>query len=193
MSRLMSNPATPGSAVLLTVEDFERICERPENADKRLELVNGEVVEAPRPAKKHGFLQSRLTIRLGNYAEARRPPDFVVCESGVVIRESPATVRGPDVAYFRDRAAEDFTETWFRNPPLIAVEVVSPDENRKELAAKIDDFLAMGVRYVWAVHPDNSLVLVYSRDAKPKSYDHGNTLTVPELPGFELKLADLFA
>jgi Uma2 family endonuclease len=188
----MSNPATPGSAVLLTVEDFERICDRPENADKRLELVNGEVVEMPRPAKKHGYLQIRLATRLNVYAEAKRPPDFVICESGVVIRETPATVRGPDVAYFLDKASEDFDETWFRNPPLIAVEVVSREESSKELKAKIHDYLAMGVRYVWAVHPDDSIIHVHTRDAKPKSYDHAATITVPELPGFELAMADLF-
>jgi Uma2 family endonuclease len=71
MSRLLSNPATPGSAVLLTVEDFERICDRPENADKRLELVNGEVAEMSQPSFIHGFRQSRLIVRLGNYAESK--------------------------------------------------------------------------------------------------------------------------
>jgi Uma2 family endonuclease len=192
MSRVMTNPM-PSSAVMLTVEDFERICARPENSEKRLELVNGEVVEMPRPAKKHGYFQIRLSTRLCIFAESRQPPDFVMSESGVVIRESPATVRGPDIAYFQDKGNEDFDETWFRTPPLMVIEIKSDDESQKELKAKIEDYLAMGVQYVWTVHPDESMILVYTRGNKPKSYDYTSTITVAELPGFELKLAELFA
>jgi Uma2 family endonuclease len=109
-----------------------------------------------------------------------------------VIRESPTTVRGPDIAYFLCDREFDRAEKWVRKPPFLVVEVVSNNETQPDLKAKIQDYLAMGVQYVWTVHPDDSLVLVYTRDGKPRSYDHAATITVPELPGFELTMADLF-
>ena len=38
------------------VDSFWEFVHQPENADKRLELINGEIIEMPAPGEEHGFL-----------------------------------------------------------------------------------------------------------------------------------------
>ena len=51
---------------------------------------------------------------------------------------------------FGSKPAERIIQT----PPLIAVEVFSPDDRAGDLEEKIADYLAFGVQYVWAINPD---------------------------------------
>jgi Uma2 family endonuclease len=193
MSRTFTATDSPmPSGLRLTLDDFERICARPENAEKRLELVAGEVLEMPRPKRIHGVFQARLTLRLGLYAERQNPPGEVMNESGIIIRDEPATLRGPDVAYYSKVPEETGRHDWYRTPPLIVVEIRSPEDSTHDLKVKIEDYLKAGVRYVWTIDPDEELLRVYRRDHHPVSYDLVDVLTVDELPGFSLSIAELF-
>jgi Uma2 family endonuclease len=193
MSRTIATTEPPmPSGMRLTLDDFERICARPENADKRLELVHGEVVEMSRPKRIHGILQINAGFYLKRYALKCTPPGEVMSESGLIIRDDPATVRGPDVAYYV-RPPEDIgLRDWYRTPPLIAVEIRSPDNSNRDVKNKVDEYLAAGVGYVWTIDPDEEMLRVHRRGKNPVSYDLDDTLAVDEMPGFELSIAELF-
>ena len=79
-------------------------------------------------------------------------------------------------------------------PPDIAVEVLSPSDNRKAMRGKVREYVAAGVRLVWVVDPEDKTVMVYSGTMRGVEYDEADTLDGGEvLPGFTCKVADFFA
>jgi len=50
-------------------------------------------------------------------------------------------------------------------PPLLCVEVLSPDDRMVDMQDKIDDYLAMGVPAIWVVNPRSRKAFVVDRGA----------------------------
>ena len=67
------------------------------------------------------------------------------------IRVAATRVRIADVCVI-DAAAP--REQVIKTPPLLCVEILSPDDTIKRLQSRIDDYLAMGVPCVWVIAPE---------------------------------------
>jgi Uma2 family endonuclease len=177
----------------LTAEEFFDLVQRPENENRWLELVRGEVIELPPPQMPHGIVQGNTARILGNYAfKVRR--SYVATEAGVVLERDPDTVRGPDVALYDDAEHfDDVVPKYAEVPPLLAVEILSPNDRADQVTRKITDYLQSGVALVWLVNPESREVTVYPRDNGPRLYTEKQTLTGGNvLPGLKCKVADLF-
>jgi Uma2 family endonuclease len=78
--RLLVGDGRTGSDAgkLLTVEEFLALCERPEYADKQLELDEGRLVVMPLPGELHGTVCVLVIRALLAYLErgGRRAGDF---------------------------------------------------------------------------------------------------------------------
>jgi Uma2 family endonuclease len=183
--------ATAGTK-LITIEEFERIPEPPDGS--RLELVRGEVVVMPSPKGPHGLRCSKINRLLGNYVEAKKL-GWVTCnDTGVILGRDPDTLRGPDVAFWSMTRQPREPEGYFEVPPDIAVEVLSPDDRRKEVRDKIKDYLSHGVKLVWLVDPETRTVTVYRESFRGTELDETDTLDGGDvLPGFSCQVSDLFA
>lgn len=179
---------------LMTAEVFWDFCHLPENENKFLELVRGEVVELSRPTKRHGIVTSRITRLLDEYAERVDKGYVASNDSGVILERDPDSVVGPDVAYYTD--AETFAEVhpkWGEAPPVLAVEVLSPNDKPSKVNAKVADYLANGVRLVWLVDYEERKVTVYRPGQSLRVLDEKTELTGdPELPGFRCPIERVF-
>jgi Uma2 family endonuclease len=146
---MSTTPAGASTAKkLMTADEFWEFVHRPENLDRDFELIRGEVVEVSRPRTPHGRVAFRVAYLLEQYAE-RVGRGYVVTESGVVLSESPATVVGPDAAYYDDaNKFEDLHPKWGDVPPVLAVEVWSPSDRPGRSNAKIREYIASGVKVV---------------------------------------------
>ena len=104
------------------------------------------------------------------------------------------TLRGPDVAFWSIARQPEQPEDYFLIPPDIAVEVQSPDDRRKDLRAKIKEYLFYSVPLIWLVDPETRTVTVYQGSMRGIELDESDTLDGGNvLPGFSCKLlADLF-
>src|ERR1700685_679848 len=91
----MSTPKTVGTQKkLMTTDEFWDFVHLPENENRDFELIRGEVIELSRPRVPHGHVCARFVFRLQQYAE-RCGHGYVTCnDTGVVLREGPATVVG---------------------------------------------------------------------------------------------------
>ena len=49
-------------------------------------------------------------------------------------------------------------------PPLLCVEILSPDDRVQNLQRKIDDYLEFGVPSVWVIDPDSRRAWVYAAE-----------------------------
>jgi Uma2 family endonuclease len=117
-------------------------------------------------------------------------------ETGYVLASDPDTVRGPDVSFV---SARRLTTGARRGPylvgaPDLAVEVRSPGDGRREVAAKAAEYLAAGGRAVWVIDPGRQTVTTHLPGHPPKTLGCHETLHGdPYLPGLRLPVADLFA
>ena len=147
-----------------------------------LEYVDGVVLQKPMPDDDHGFLVAELIGRLwlyGNEHGGRTGPE---------IRASfPANFRLPDASYFGPgRPSANGA------PPTLAVEVRSTGQTRAELRAKCRFFRTHGVDVCWLVDKTTREVEVFEGGGE-RTLAEGDVSTSAQLPGFELKLSDLFA
>lgn len=131
---------------------------------------------------------------LGTFVKAAKLGWVTANDTGVILERGPDTVRGPDVAFWGVERQPTVPEGYFEIPPDMAVEVLSPDDRRKEVRAKIKEYLFYSVKLVWLIDPDTRTVTVYQGSLRGAEFDESDTLDGGEvLPGFSCKVADLFA
>lgn len=178
----------------MTVDEFWEFGNRPENEPRHLDLIAGEVIAWPIPFKKHGVVCARIGYFLAGYLERSRIGYGVAGNAGVILSREPATVVGPDLAVYPHAAgAEDERTGWSTDPPILAVEVLSANDDVSQMPPKIDECLRAGVKVVWLADPEVKAVTVY----RPK---HHHTVLKgdaeltggDELPGFSCKVSDFF-
>lgn len=186
-SRVLLRPS-PGTA---TVDDVVRLAH---SAKKRLcELVDGVLVE-----KAMGFLESQLAMTLGRIIGTwvfDRRLGIVTGEQGM-IRPLPDQVRMPDVAFYRQDKFPNGTplEPAPELAPDLAIEVISPSNTAGEMERKRRDLFQAGMRLFWEINPRSRTAVVWT------AVDHSTNLSENDsldggdvLPGFSVRLADLFA
>jgi Uma2 family endonuclease len=59
----------------------------------------------------------------------------------------------------------------FRTPPLIVIEVLSPDDRVLAMQRKIDDYFRFGVPNVWLVDPEERRAFIYTSEGCTESMD----------------------
>ena len=51
------------------------------------------------------------------------------------------------------------------SPPFLCIEILSPEDKISRMQQRIDDYLAFGVRYVWAVDSQTRKAWIYTAEA----------------------------
>ena len=179
------------------VDSFWHFACQPENADKRLELIHGELVEMPQPAEEHGFIAGEIYhyIRL---FDPQRKLGIPTVEAGYYSEEDRSTVLGPDVAFRRTEGSAPPKKKWAPTMPDLAIEIKSPSNTLAELREKAAIYLRRETQLVWIVIPERKGVEVCRLDDKgelQKEFIGGDGALSGEsvLPGFRLELTALFS
>jgi len=120
------------------------------------EYLDGEIVERNMGNKSHGHVQGeifyifrQLSAKTGLYAvpEVRH-------------RVSATRFRIPDVAVFTSEPESEVPDL----PPLVAIEVLSPDDRIGYIVPKLDEYRQWGVPHIWVADPEDRKLLVYNAD-----------------------------
>jgi len=186
--------STVTSKELMTAEDFFDWVSLPENRDLYVELERGQIVEEPPPGKYHGFVCGNIVGLLGNYAAEWGRGYVCTNDAGLIVERDPDTVRGPDVTFYDDaQTADDMERQFATEPPLLAVEVQSPNDRVNRTVLHISQMLQLGVRLIWVVDPETRDVSVYRPGKDPSLAEESQDLTGENiLPDFRCKVADFF-
>jgi Uma2 family endonuclease len=104
----------------------------------------------------------------------------------------------PDLLFVATGQEAIVTDRNIQGAPALVVEIASPGTRRRDEQAKRQLFDRGGVREYWIVGPDFNVVRIFRRHTdgpfRPETEIAGeNVLTTPLLPGFELRVAALFA
>ncbi len=185
------------NARVYDVDSFWEFVHQPENADKRLELIDGEIIEMPAPGEEHGFLAGLFYHHFLLF-DPELKMGVPTVESGYYTLDDRYTVLAPDAAFrLRERADAPLNKRWVSAMPDIAVEIKSPHDSMAQMRRKAAIYLRHGVQLVWIVIPDRRGVEVCRLDAigdieREFVGDDGALSGASVLPGFTLEIARLF-
>jgi Uma2 family endonuclease len=174
-----------------TVEELER--DPPEG---RWELVDGELVEMAPSGGEASTVGGTVVYFLNAHVRPRKLGKVYSADGGFVIFPGRELLRAPDAAFVKaDRLAAGRPAVGFeRVVPDLVVEVVSPGDRPGEVAAKVAEYLAAGVRLIWVLEPRPRTVTVHPAGQAPRVLGEGDELDGGEvLPGFRVAVAELFA
>jgi Uma2 family endonuclease len=182
---------------LYTADDLWELSHRSEYADKRLELVEGVLVEMSPTGISHGVIVSKLDRLIGTFVEEHKLGSTTGAETGYRLKVNPEgrdTVRAPDVGFVASgRFPEEIPDGYALLAPDLAVEVVSPTDTASENHDKVQDYLRFGTRQVWVFYPNRRTAVVHTPEGARTIEADGTLDGGDVLPGFSVRLSEIYA
>ncbi|GBF80680.1 Uma2 family endonuclease [Aphanothece sacrum] len=166
---------------------FEEYCNYNDDPDNRYELVNGKLEIMNPPTFRHLLIAKFLEQEFDKQIKQLNLP--WVCLKDAGIRTGWRKSRLPDlyiipleeIREYLDKSA--ISET----PPLLVVEVISPDSIKRDYRYKRSEYAALGIPEYWIIDPlENTISILQLEDGfyEEKKFTNQDTiisLTFPEL------------
>jgi Uma2 family endonuclease len=165
----MATTATP-----ITLDEYMSTSYSPD-----CEYIDGVVMERNVGKGRHSYTQGKIYLSLSEQVRSRAL--IVLPEQRV--RVSSTRVRIPDVC-----VVEELEEV-VTKPPLLCVEVLSPDDRWNRVIASVSDYQIMGVSCVWVIDPYQVKAWTFESENPPVEVKDGR-LTAQSLD-IEIQLADV--
>jgi Uma2 family endonuclease len=167
----------PNTEELWTVREYLRTSWSPDR-----EYVDGHIEERNLGEKEHSILQRFLTVLFAINRDTWGVEVFPELRTQTQAR----TFRVPDVLVMR---RGDRFERYVTTPPLIAIEILSPEDSLTAMRAKAAEYRGFGVEHIWIIDPEPRIAYRYSGSALVEV--QSGALTVPETP-IRVVLSELF-
>lgn len=170
----------------ITDEDLMRL---PKDG-RKWELVDGRLQEVATSAK-HDQTVIWLGRLIGPYAD-----DYgILTASQAGFRMASGNVRLPDFAFTRyDRFPNgEVPDGFVEFAPDLAVEIISPSEERADMTRKVGEYFASGAQQVWHMFPETQTVKVFRSPSHVTTYQADDEMDLDDLLlGFRSRVAGLF-
>jgi Uma2 family endonuclease len=140
----------------------------PEHAASEYEKERGK----PLPSRNHGYVQALITGAILRYRDNYTPFGELTLQLGD-LRVTPDLCVYPKMEV---NLQEDVVR--MEDPPLLAVEIVTPSQSTQDVVDKINDMLDAGVQSCWLVQPAMETITIYMEGDKPQTFSTG-TVTDP--------------
>lgn len=147
------------------------------------DYVDGEVLERNLGEKEHSILQQALIYLFRTHREAWKVEVYPELRA----RIRPGEYRVPDVTVL---AAGTRWERILKQPALLFIEILSPEDRMSRIRERVDDYFALGTEHVWIVDPGLRKAYVCSRTGFQEP--DGGVLAIPGTP-IRVVLSELFA
>lgn len=160
------------------------------------EVVDGELVTSPKNDFFHGHICTRLLTALNVFVVQRRLGAVLDSSTGFWMKNR--NCRAPDISFIpaerlRRLGFKPSSRAFFPGAPDFAVEILSPNNSRREIAERLRDFFESGTRLAWVIHPARQRVEVCESPTRRTVLGPGGLLDgVAVLPGFQYPVAELF-
>jgi Uma2 family endonuclease len=145
------------------------------------EFVHGEIVERSMPT----YIHARIQILLGVLFESLRPAHALFVCAELRCKIKPDVFRIPDICVIAGKAP---LESVPDQPPLVAIEILSPDDRHSDLMQKLEEYLTWGVPNIWVIDPATQRFSIYTE----LGLQNVSSFSLAGYP-FELTPSDLFS
>ena len=154
----------------ISVEEYLHTTYRPD-----CDYVDGVVEERNLGERDHSWIQGRLvTFFLSQFRKTG-----IAALPEWRFQTKPTRFRIPDVVVTRGKPDEQI----LTKPPLLCIEIVSPEDQVSRTNLRIQEYLDFGVPVVWLVDPAERRVWVYSKNGMAEATGSvsldGTDITVP--------------
>ncbi|MGB6299916.1 MAG: Uma2 family endonuclease [Rivularia sp. (in: cyanobacteria)] len=174
----------------LTLEEFLALPEiKPAN-----EYINGQIIQKPMPQGKHSKLQGELVTTVNSITKPK--------QVALAFPELRCTFGGrsivPDVAVFTwERIPLDENgdiANVFQNPPVVTIEILSPDQSQTKVTGNILHCLKYGTKLGWLIDREERSILVFPLAQQPELLREVDDLVpVPDfIKELRLTVGDIF-
>jgi Uma2 family endonuclease len=171
----------------MTLDEFVQYATLPENEDRRLELIDGEVVEMAPGRTWNSGVGHILTHRVFGFCEAHDLPCYISGGDGDY--DVQGNVVCPDFAYKRTPLSKDYPDP---EPPLWVVEVISPTDKAADIHKKRQIYRQAGI-LLWEMYPESQSIDMYAPGQSVRTVGIDGTLDAGDvLRGFTLAARELF-
>jgi Uma2 family endonuclease len=140
----------------------------------------------PMPSTNHAFIQDNLVFELN----VRYRKDYKILPE--VSLDTPDKGSVPDLAIYPKFELDIRHDIIKRtDPPLVTIEILSPQQNLQDLIDKTYRYFEFGVKSCWIVLPSLRTIIVYSA-ADTFEYVKGDVVLKDPNTGLELELKKVF-
>jgi Uma2 family endonuclease len=162
------------------------------------ELVRGEIRVMTPASGGHGVIAGRIFLAIANFVDEHQLGVCFPDNTGFHLPNLVDTVRSPDAAFLCNERipVEGIGAGWVPVAPDLVVEILSPDNSRRAVDDKMQDYRTAGVRLAWVIDPRRRGVSVrLAGDGNGERWlSESDTLDGGDvLPGFSMPVARLFA
>lgn len=168
----------PTARALISVEEYLTSVYRPD-----CDYVDGEVLERNMGERDHSWLQGAIIA----FFFVRRKEWNITVLPEMRVQVKPTRFRIPDVCI----VLGDTDEKILTKPPFLCIEILSPDDRWVRVKERINDFLAMGVPYIWVIDPETRQAYVATPAEGLREVTDGILRT--ENPAFHVPLSEFLA
>jgi len=168
----------PNLEELWTVREYLRTSWSPDR-----EFVDGRIEERNLGEKEHSIIQGYLTFLFNLKKQEWEVRVFPELRTQTQARR----FRVPDVLVVR--SGEKF-DRYVTQPPLIAIEILSPEDTLRDIQTKAAEYRAFGIEHIWIIDPEPLIAYRYADGGLEEV--HSGELTVPGTP-IRVALSEMFA
>lgn len=175
----------------ISVEEFDTLFRLPEYRNCNLEYIGGYVYDTL-TSPFCSMLGARMVGFIGIFLTSHNIGHMTGANGGYMVSGERYI---PDVGFisYEKQPSLDYFDGYIQNAPDLAVEVLSPGNEDEDMAIKIANYLAAKT-LVWLLKPLQQQVVVFRSGQPAKVLGIDGTLDGEDvLPGFSLKVADIFA
>jgi len=171
--------ATQSVPALLTLDEYLRTSYHPD-----CDFVDDHIEER----NLGDFEHSTIQIAIGAWFFNHRAEWHIRVASEYRTHVAESRVRIPDISVFSSTGAPEKVRA---TPPLLAVEILSPEDRMSRVLIRLKDFIAMGVENVWLIDPIDRVAYTITSAGGLRPFD-GPRLTIPNSPIY-LDLPEIFS
>jgi Uma2 family endonuclease len=162
--------------------------------NRLIEFSHGQLEVLPMPRMSHQQIALMLVQMLLRFVESRKLGTVLFAPLRVQLW--PGKFREPDIVFMRREHAERMGEAFWDGADLV-MEVVSPDDRRRDLETKRREYAQAAIPEYWIVDPETQritvLTLAGAEYAVHGEFGAGEQATSVLLPGFGVDVAGVFA
>lgn len=143
----------PSTEELWSVREYLRTSWSPDR-----EYVDGRIEERNLGEKEHSVLQGYLTFLF----RLNRADWGVEVFPELRTQTQTSRFRVPDVLVVR---SGDKFDRYVTNPPLIAIEILSPEDSLRAMQQKAAEYRTFGIENIWIIDPEPRIAYRYFNNA----------------------------